>query len=152
MVSGTNSSTFIEQTDFMNNEADFEGGAVDLNSDGSMISVRMCTFIDNTAHSGSGGAISHSLGENTNVLINESLFSGNRASFCGALDIIRATVMSSTFSHNRATTGPRSSNTWKTRGGGAICVRDSSMLLLNSTFSHNIAEDSGRCVEYVFWC
>ncbi len=49
LVSGTNSSTFIEQTDFMNNEADREGGAVDLNSDGSMISVRMCTFIDNTA-------------------------------------------------------------------------------------------------------
>ena len=150
VVSGTNSSIFIDQSNFTNNEADLEGGAVDISRDGSWIHARMCTFINNTARSGSGGAISQPIGENTNALIDECVFSGNQASFCGALDVIQATIMSTTFSHNKATTGTRSSNTWKTRGGGAICVRDSTTSLLSSTFSHNVAEESSGGVLNTF--
>ena len=149
LVSGKNSYTLIDHSDFMNNEADEDGGAVCIFSDGSSVSVRISTFDNNSARHGSGGAISHSIGQSTDSSIDKSIFSKNKAAFCGALDVVQVTVTSTLFIHNRATTGPRSSNTWKTRGGGAICTRDSSTLS-NSTFNHNIAEESSAGVLNTF--
>ena len=143
-VSGKNSYTLIDHSDFMNNEAD-EGGAVRIIGVGSSVSVRISTFDNNSAHHRSGGAILHFAGLSTDNSIDKSIFSNNKAAFCGALDFVQVTVTSTLFIHNRATTGLRSSVNWKKRGGGAICTRDSSTLF-NSTFNHNIAEESSAGV------
>ena len=150
LISSPNSFTLIEESEFIRNEVDNEGGAIDINSEFCQVFVSMSTFTDNIAHFGSGGAIAFLWARNNNITVDKSTFNRNNASFCGALDAVQATVISSIFTENRATTGPRSSNTWKTLGGGAICVRENTTKVLNSTFQRNIAIDSSAGVINTF--
>ena len=151
VISSRNSSTLIDQCLFTGNQARTEGGAIYVSQDFSVLFVSMSSFVDNAAEQGSGGAIGNIFSvQNTNITIEKSIFNGNNASFCGALDLVEATIKSSTFTNNRANLIPRSRISWRTLGGGAICVRKNSTLISNSTFCHNIATNSSGGVLNTF--
>ena len=111
------------------------GGAVFISGDNSYFVTKQSSLIDNEAHSGRGGAV-YSNGLNTNVSITETTFNFNSARQCGALDVNNFQHRSvrfnkTTFTHNAATTSH----------GGVMCIRNASISVLDSTFSHNTAAD-----------
>ena len=149
-ISSPHSYTLIEESEFIRNEADKEGGSIDIGSQFCQVFVRMSTFTENIAHFESGGAIAYLQARDNNITIDKSTFNRNSASFCGALDVVQATIRSSIFTENRAIPVPRSSRNWKTVGGGAICVRENTTEVAHSTFQRNIAINSGAGVINTF--
>ena len=127
---------------FINNTAGGRGGAiaVDLTKN---IFVRNTTFTKNTAGVGGGGAIyaggRNSNSYNANISLLNSTFTNNTAAYCGVMDIDKlyrsnAKVVGNTFTYNRATGQDAENN-----GGGVLCVRNASVTVLASSFSHNLA-------------
>ena len=122
---------------FYHNSADSgNGGAVYFL--GGNITVLDSTFISNMANGGGGGAI-YSGRRFTNVFLVNNTFIGNSAAFCGVLDIdefshYSIAIDNSNFTRNRAVGQVAGVN-----GGGVFCVRNGSITVQNSSFSHNSA-------------
>lgn len=123
-------------TNFTSNKAD-SGGALYVYAVDSQLSVSNCYFKNNTAINGFGGAIFNNAKTDTNVLLVDSTFVYNSASSCGVLNFdiylfhIVLNIIGSTFMYNTAT--------GQSVGGGVFCVKDASISVTNSTFSHNSA-------------
>jgi hypothetical protein len=116
---------------FSNNTSKYGGSSVHV--DGSAtLAVHDSNFLFNTA-SGSGGAIYYS---GTAALeIKASTFVYNNANFCGAVSVEKYSkyieISNSTFYYNRAVNIGGD--------GGAVCVRNASVSINNSTFVANAA-------------
>ena len=123
-------------SNFTNNRAD-SGGALYLNGDRTQLSVSHGYFKSNTARlgTGSGGAVFYG-GQYTNVSLVDSTFEYNSAASCGVLNVDdfhhhNVRVIGSAFNYNEAT--------GQSTGGGVACVKNSSVSVTDSTFSHNSA-------------
>ena len=119
---------------FTNNTSKYGGSAVHVDGLASL-AVQDSIFLFNTA-SGSGGAI-HYIGESSSAKfeIIASTFVYNYANFCGAINVEGYTkyakINNSTFYYNRAVNIGGD--------GGAVCVRNASVSINNSTFVANTA-------------
>ena len=125
-------------SNFTNNSADGGGGLYVLDADNTEVSVSHSYFKNNTARAGSGGAIYYG-GEHTNVSLIDSTFDYNSASICAVLDIddfhhYSVKLIGSTFSYNTATGRLIGGGQ-----GGVVCVKNASISVIDSTFSHNSA-------------
>ena len=115
-----------------------------VSSGDNLISVNGGAFVYNSVVRGGGGAL-YSTGHRTNFSFVNVQFHNNSAAFCGVLEIEKffhdsVTFSFSTFMNNRAIGGPgRAPNDIIYRGSGAICVRNASISVVNSTFSNNSA-------------
>lgn len=124
----------VHQCIFSNNTSKYGGSAVHM--DGSVsLAVQDSIFLFNAA-SGSGGAIYFSGESNSARLeIVASTFIYNYANFCGAISVEKYSkyivINDSTFYYNRAVNIGGD--------GGAICIRNASVLIKNSTFIANAA-------------
>lgn len=124
---------------FTNNE----GGGV-YNSYGSILTVINCKFNNNVSHKPGehgGGAIYSYPG--ATVIVDKSIFNGNKASLGGAIKILNSnlTVTNSTFRGNKAVDANLGS-------GGAIYVDgargdNGKIILRNSIFTNNYATSYG---------
>ena len=123
-------------SNFTNNRAD-SGGALYLDGDHTQLSVSHGYFKSNNATLGigSGGAIYYG-GQYTNTSLFDSTFEYNSAASCGVLNVDdfhhhSVKVIGSTFNYNEAN--------GQLTGGGVVCVKNSSVSVADSTFSHNSA-------------
>lgn len=124
---------------FINNTAGPEnahGGAVFFS--GGNITVLNSTFVGNTASNGGGGAI-YSARRYTNVSLINSTFSYNSAAFCGVLDVDEFNHCNIDFTGSVFTYNKASGQVTGNDGGGVFCVRNGSISVQDSIFSHNIA-------------
>ena len=132
---GSNTMVEIFQTDCENNIANSFGGAVYVDGTNTSLSVAGSSFINNTAVQEGGGAI-YSNGRYSNVTLSSSTFTNNSASYCGVLDVddynhFSVNLTNSVFTYNTAT--------GQTIGGGVACIRNASIIIINSVFKHNFA-------------
>ena len=137
-VSGNNSSLSLYQSVInKNNVQRGSGGAMHLTGDNSRILIEQSSISDNAARGDSGGAI-YTNGLNTYISITESTINKNSAVKCGALDI-------SNFHHYyiKFKNSVFIDNSAVTKNGGVMCIRNASISVLNSTFSHNRAAENG---------
>ena len=132
----------IEDSIFSNNTSKYGGSAVHVDGLASVF-VNNSVFLFNSA-SGSGGAI-HFSGKSNSVefYIKASTFVYNNANFCGAINIEKYSkfvrINDSTFYYNRAV---------NIGGvGGAVCVRNASILISNSTFVANTASGDAGALQ-----
>ena len=133
-VTGDNASISIYQSALTNNTVTVgDGGAVYIRGDNSHIVTEQSSLTDNNATGGSGGAV-YSDGRNADISITETTFSHNLASTCGALDINDFQHYSVRFDRTTFTYNTATSNR-----GGVMCIRNASISVLDSTFSHNRA-------------
>ena len=89
---------------------------------------------------GGGGGVIYSGNRFANASLVNNTFIGNSAAFCGVLDIdefshYSIAIENSNFTRNRAVGQVDGAN-----GGGVFCVRNGSITVQNSSFSHNSAE------------
>ena len=117
------------------------GGAVYMSGDDNQISIKRGAFVSNRVVQGGGGAL-YSTGQRTNFLFDDVLFHNNSAAFCGALEVDQffhdsVNFTRSTFTSNSATGGRAPNLIYG--GSGAICIRNASISVVNSTFSNNSA-------------
>ena len=125
---------------FSNNSAFYYGGVAYMYDDSNDFYSEQCIFNNNSAIAGSGGVL-YGFRRETTALIVNSTFTQNNAPFCGVADMLsitdsyhnNLTIVSSCFMHNSAT-----DNTSDV-GGGVGCVKNGSITVTCSTFSHNAA-------------
>ena len=145
-------SLLISKCIFINNQVEGNGGAVYIATEFDIIIVNASTFIGNrvTRKNGYGGAIYFDIDSryDGSVLISESNFISNSASYGGALSIVdyyqtqfdvRITIIDSVFSNNKAldTIG----------SGGVAFISDAHVLVSNCTFTHNMAARDGGVIH-----
>ena len=129
----------IYQCIFSNNTSKYGGSAVHVDGLASL-SVQESVFLFNSA-SGSGGAIQY-IGKSNSaeIKIIASTFVYNDANFCGAFSVEKyskyVVINDSTFYYNRAVNIDGE--------GGAVCIRNASVSINNSTFVANtVSGDAG---------
>ena len=135
----------IHNSNFSSNSA-FNGHGGAIYFDGGNITVTNSTFINNTASAGGGGAI-YSARRYTNISLINNIFSHNIAAYCGVIDVDEfyhhyVSITENTFIYNKAV-GQVSGN----NGGGVICIRNASFLVLDNYFSHNSAAGDGGVIQ-----
>ena len=121
-----------------------DGGAIYF--DGNNITITNSYFISNTANSGGGGAI-YSARRYTNISLVNNIFNRNTAAYCGVMEVAEfyhdnVNITGNTFTYNRAIRQISGNN-----GGGVICIRNASVLLLENTFSHNSAAGDAGVIQ-----
>ena len=124
------------------------GGIVDVRSGNNITtSITNTTFVNNTVVG--GGTVG--LGDRyttimliNNISLTNNIFSHNTASFCGALSVLDSSVDSTgnIFTYNRAV----GLTVAGSDGGGVMCARNSSISLLDDTFSNNSAVGDGGVI------
>ena len=136
----------ILNSNFSGNIASYHdhGGAIYFN--GNNITVTNSTFINNRANGGGGGAI-YSARRRASIKLINNLFSHNTAAYCGVIEIAEfyhhhVNITGNTFIYNRAIQRI-SGNT----GGGVICVRNATVLVMDNYFSHNSAAGDGGVLQ-----
>ena len=135
-VSGDSSSVSTYQSALTNNTAATgDGGAVFMSGDNSYLVTEQSSLTNNNASSGRGGAV-YTNGRNSSVFITETTFSYNTASRCGALSVDNFQHHSVRFNRTIFTYNAANSNNAR---GGVMCIRNASISVLDSTFSHNTA-------------
>ena len=132
----------IMGTCFSDNRAGSHGGAV--YSDSGNITVTNSTFINNTA---SGGGAIYSAKRYTNISLVNNIFSHNTAAYCGVINVAEfyhyhVNITGNTFIYNRAIQQISGNN-----GGGVICIRNASILVLDNNFSHNSAAGDAGVIQ-----
>ena len=120
------------------------GGAIYF--DGNNITITNSSFINNTADSGGGGVI-YSARCYTNTTLVNNIFFNNTAAYCGVMEIAEfyhdnVNITGNTFVYNRAIRQISGND-----GGGVICIRNASILLLDNTFSHNSAAGDAGVIQ-----
>ena len=110
-------------------------GALHLNGDHSSIYIDSSHFVGNNGSIGGGGAIHHE-GQYTNISIMDSSFYNNSAASCGVLDINNTNHQSVKFIRSDFSSN-RATGT--SRGGGVICIRSAVISLTSCTFNGNHA-------------
>ena len=127
------------RTVFINNRAESRAGAVYAAYGAAQsITFIQCSFINNTARTDTGGAIFFLTTQNVrgNLTLIDSTFSDNSATSCGAVHVSdvhtnHVNITGCTFTRNRAT--------MTVSGGGVACIRNTSVSIQSSEFSHNAA-------------
>lgn len=149
----TESTSVIYSSKFISNHASIGGGAIYAPAS---VIISESAFIDNTAHFRGGGAV-YTGGHYSNIEVTKSIFRNNSAAYCGAFDVDelhhKVKLLASTFSLNTATGGSDIEDILKFSGiksnvGGVICIRNASVLILDTNFTHNMAAGYGG-VMYV---
>ena len=135
----------ITKTYFSDNRAVSGSGAA-VYFDVGNVTVSNSTFINNTASAGGGGAI-YSARRYTNISLVNNIFSHNTAAYCGVMDVAEfyhyhVNIIGNTFIYNRAVQRISGNN-----GGGVICVRNASILVLDNNFSHNSAAGDAGVIQ-----
>ena len=136
------SSLLAFDSNFIDNRANENGGAVFMDNVGVSMSFKNCNFINNSANEKGGAMYITSIGMRS-ILVNNCNFTANRlhsqASLGGAVYVIgngtSLCVRKGTFVNN----------TVKLGGGGAIYLHGQhiGISLVESTFSHNLASYCG---------
>ena len=125
---------------FTNNTVSVQGGAIYMSGDS--IQLNETSFINNTAILMSGGAL-YCAGNYANILLFESTFLNNSASYCGVMEIDdlhhKVNIIKCMFTDNIAT--------GRTVGGGVACIRNASVYISNSTFRRNTAKLDAGCLH-----
>ena len=129
-----------------NSVANYRGTGGAIYFDGNNISITNSSFINNRAITGGGGAI-HSARRYTNILLVNNIFNRNTAAYCGVMEVAEfyhdnVNITGNTFIYNRAV-GQISGN----NGGGVICIRNASILLLDNNFRHNSAAGDAGVIQ-----
>ena len=128
---------------FSDNSARSHGGTVYF--DGGNITITNSSLINNTANTGGGGAI-YSARRYTNISLVNNIFSHNTAAHCGVMSVAEfyhyVDIIGNTFTYNRAVQKISSNN-----GGGVICVRNASMLVIDNIFSQNSAAGNAGVMQ-----
>ena len=149
----TDGISVIDGSEFISNRASIGGGAVYAPAS---VQISNSAFVGNTARLRGGGAI-YTGGRHSNIAVIKSIFVRNSAAYCGVFDIDElkhdVKVKDSTFSLNTATGNSDISSILSISGiksdiGGVICVRNATISILNSNFTHNSAAGYGG-VMYV---
>ena len=149
----TDSTSTIEDSEFISNHASIGGGAIYAPAS---VQISNSAFIGNTAHLRGGGAI-YTGGRNSNIEVARSLFRNNSAAYCGVFDIDELhhniKIADSTFSLNIATGNSDIGSILSISGiksdiGGVMCVRNATISIVDSNFTHNEAAGYGG-VMYV---
>ena len=144
----TDGISVIEGSEFISNHASIGGGAIYAPAS---VQISNSAFISNTAHLRGGGAV-YTGGRHSNIAVTKSLFVRNSAAYCGVFDIDElhhdVNIEDSTFSLNTATGNSDISSILSISGiksdiGGVICVRNATISILNSSFTHNSAAGYG---------
>ena len=124
-------------------------GIVQIRTSGNNITITNTTLVDNTVIGGGTVALERSYRYATtrltnNISLTNNIVSHNTASFCGVLSIVDSHVDSTgnIFTYNRAV----GQTVGRSDGGGVMCVRNSSISLLDDTFSHNSATGDGGVI------
>lgn len=147
------STSRIYDSKFIANHASIGGGAIYAPAS---IQIGRSAFIENSARSRGGGAI-YTGGYHSDIDVIDSVFKNNSAAYCGVFDIDelhhRVKLLRSTFSMNVATGQSDISHILSFSGiksdiGGVICVRNASVVILDSNFTNNLAVGYGG-VMYV---
>lgn len=143
----------IEGSEFISNHASIGGGAIYAPAS---VQISNSAFISNTAHLRGGGAL-YTGGRHSNIAVAKSIFVRNSAAYCGVFDIDElhhnVKIEDSTFSLNTATGNSDIGSILSISGiksdiGGVICVRNATISVINSNFTHNSAAGYGG-VMYV---
>ena len=141
---------------FSNSTAsDGNGGAIYSGNDVMTIN---CTVNKCSALRGKGGAVystgamefTFSLSSTPDVVFSRSFFSHNSASGCGVLYVNghyahRMEFTNSTFVFNEAMPSDQSFT-----GGGVACIRNTSLVIVNSVFNNNMAASNGGVLDVSF--
>ena len=110
------------------------------------VSINQSTFLYNTASTVQGGAIKFD-GECINYIISESIFISNSARYCGALSTDTSggsndiSIIDSVFYYNQAVSEI-------SIGGGAACINDALVSIINCTFVGNTAAALGGAMSF----
>ena len=134
----------ILNSNFSDNSVATAGGAIYF--DGNNITITNSSFINNKAIAGGGGAI-HSVRRYTNITLVNNTFINKTAAYCGVMEVAEfyhdnVNITGNTFVYNRAVRQISGNN-----GGGVICIRNASILLLDNTFSHNSAAGDAGVIQ-----
>jgi predicted outer membrane repeat protein len=135
-VHGSNTNTSIMFTQFINNRADVNGGAIEMNPVG-QITMENCIFIDNYALF--GGAFSV-IGQGEQHRFQRCLFLRNRSGYGGALNIVFTLRIS-------ISTMICDSNYASHSGGGCMYIASSMIEFDNVLFINNSALYNGGAVS-----
>jgi hypothetical protein len=133
---------------FANGYSDSEGQGGGVTVLGRDVTFRFCTFRDNAAVTPTTGGGAVRVADDGSVVVEDSLFDGNRTPNRGAAIssiFSDVTVRRSTFTDNRTNEGLHSPRAV----GGAIYVLDGELLVQRSRFERNQAGWSGGAI-YVF--
>ena len=137
-LTGSNIQLITSDCYFENNTASDYGGAVYSTGASSSVSVRGSTFVNNKALAESGGAI-YSDSQNANITLISSTFNHSSASRCSVLDVDNfnhiVSMSDSIFESNTAS--------GQVTGGGVACIRNATINITGSSFSHNFANFHG---------
>ena len=137
----------IFRSSFVDNHADTNGGAISISDS---IQISQCSFISNTAKRG-GGAV-QIVRDNSSIIVAESIFDLNSASYCGVFEVDglshNVTLMYSLFTQNQARGDSDIESSLNARAerddiGGFMCIRSASISVLKCNFSHNSAAGYG---------
>ena len=146
---GNNDQTLLEIVSciFSNNTSDYGGSAILIDGPANVL-IQKSVFLSNSA-AGSGGAIHYTgtdLGDGNsaaNLEIVATIFVYNYANFCGALSVEKyrkcVNISDSTFYYNRAVNFGGD--------GGAVCTRNASVTIYNSTFVANAASGDAGALQ-----
>ena len=144
----TRSTSVIDKSKFIGNHARLGGGAIYAPAS---VRISESSFVSNTARLRGGGAV-YTGGRHSSIVVTESSFHNNSAAYCGVFDIDEfhhsVIITSSSFFLNTAMGGSDISDILSASGirsdvGGVICVRNASVSILNSNFTHNSATGYG---------
>ena len=128
---------YIENCEFMNNSA-VEGGVISISTGGSVY-VNNSYFHDNKALYGRNGGVIYA--DRGYLYVANSMFENNTAGDGGAIYLgfpSEATIVNSSFINNKA-----SGSTSTGGSGGAIFTRSNNLTIENSTFIDNYADHGG---------
>ena len=135
-LSGSNSSVFIDKSNFSMNTASVSGGAIYVTGS---IFINDSTISNNRAIMGEGGGIVSDQ-QNAHVSVTQTTFIHNTAPTCGAISIQNydhtVTLIDSSFAYNEGTNHSNG-------GGGVACFNGSSTSIITSSFRTNMANYNG---------
>ena len=149
----TRTTSTIHNSSFVGNHASIGGGAVYAPAS---IQISDSAFIGNTARYRGGGAV-YTGGRFSNIDVTDSVFWNNSAAYCAVFDVDEfhheVKLAGSTFFRNTATGGSDIEDILSFSGiksdiGGVMCIRNASLSILDSNFTHNSAAGYGG-VMYV---
>ena len=149
-VAFATSESYVENTKFINNTADVNGGAVFIKStngnNNDHTGFDICTFINNTAGR-NGGAVDWSAGA-TNGYIKNSIFTNNTAQRSGGAVYWNGhygTISNTNFTHNNAT-GKVIDGIGGGDGGAVLWIGSHGIINNNCYFNDNYAAYRGGAI------
>ena len=142
-LTGSKTSIHVNNSVFRNSRAIVMGGALQILGDSINISVHQCNFSSNTAGT-KGGAAVYLKGYQSAIHLIDSTFSDNSAARCTVLQAGHGEELYIQFINSSVTNNIAIGESIRTGTGGAACLKQASIQVINSSFSLNKASgDAG---------